>query len=131
MWILLNDGFLSVVDKSMRNNHLLVRSRCREHLLAVFPKADVRESFNTDYRFRADIPRAEVAQVIAERISDIDYKNFKDSVKDRPLHDAYMACWNVLGRLQKWGPYGQDRARRGQRDFFGTDRDPFGGNEFG
>lgn len=53
-----------------------------------------------DYRFRAELPRKLVATVIADQVECIDYPNFKDSVPDRELHDAYMAFWTVMHRLQ-------------------------------
>lgn len=120
MWIMLNDAFLSVVDKSKVRDCLLVRARRREHLLAAFPDADVRESLGTDYRFRADIPRQDIIEELTNRLHDLDYDNFKDSVKDDPLHDAYMGVWSVMGRLQKGGPYSRGD-RRGPSLF--DDRD--------
>jgi hypothetical protein len=116
MWLMLNDAFLSVVDKSNAPDCLLVRARRPEHLAAVFPNAEIRESFGTDYRFRADIDRREVAQIIASRIAGIDYDNFKNSVQDDALHTAYMGVWTVMGRLQKGGPYSRDVKRRKPMD---------------
>lgn len=105
MWLCLNDAFLSVVDKSTKSNCLLVRARRAGDIERVFPGSVVRESTNTDYRYRADILRSAVADAVAERIKSIDYDNFKDSVGDDELHNAYSSVWSVMGRLQPGGPY--------------------------
>lgn len=113
MWIMTNKAFLSVVDKSTQPGCLLVRARRREHLKAVFPDAKVRESFGTDYRYRADIPRSEVGAVIAKQIEGIDYTNFKDSVAERKYHDALMGVWHEMADLQPGGPYARRGGQRG------------------
>lgn len=105
MWLCLNDAFLSVVDKSTKQGCLLVRARRAGDIERVFPGAAVRESVNTDYRYRADVLRTAVADMLAERIKAIDYDNFKDSVADDELHNAYSSVWSVMGRLQPGGPY--------------------------
>jgi len=109
MWICFNNAFLSIVDKSNVPGCLLVRARRRQHLLAVFPNAKVNESFGTDYRFRADIPREEVARVVAAQVMAIKYSNFKNSVDDDRLHSAYNSVWATMGRLQPGGPYSRRR----------------------
>jgi len=104
MWVCLNDSFLSIVEdftSTSTPRELLVRSRISGHLEAVFPNTEVREDENSDYRFRSTIQRQVVADAIAKRVMSIDYTNFKDSVKSRPLHDAYMAFWTILHRLQE------------------------------
>ena len=42
----------------------------------------------------------EVALALAERVRGIGYPNFKDSVRERSRHDAYMDVWSVMAR---WG----------------------------
>ena len=111
MWVFLKHSFLSIVDKSSVDGCLMVRARRSGDIERVFPAADVRETPGNDYLFRADVPRKEVAARIAEYIMEIDAPNFKASVKDKPLHDAYMGVWSVMGRLQPGGPYGHGRGR--------------------
>jgi hypothetical protein len=112
MWVCLNNAFLSVVHKECAKNELLVRARCPGHIEAVFPDAKVTESTNTDYRYRAVIKRADVAEAIGAAVYGINYPNFKNSVKDDPLHRAYAAFWNVHARLQPTAPC-TGRAQRG------------------
>lgn len=126
MWLMLNTGFLSIVQPSDRDlaqfapagdDLLLVRARARGHIEAAFPAAEVLEVKGRDYLFRAFVPRAQVAAKAAELVTAIDYGNFKDSVPDRALHDAYADCWSVFYRYQRAEAHkphsGVLRARRG------------------
>lgn len=105
MWICLNKAFLSVVDKSTVADCLVVRARVAGHIESVFPDAKVETTPGVDYLFRADIPRKEVAAALSREVMGINYPNFKDSVTDRPLHDAYMRVWHVIANLQRIPPY--------------------------
>ena len=96
MWICLNNVFISVVSKGEDKNKLCVRARRREHLAALFPKARIIEDGGTDYQYRAFIGREEVARVIGEALKNIDYDNFKSSVKDTTLHNGYSNVWGIM-----------------------------------
>ena len=101
MWIIQNDAFFSIVDKANnRERDLVVRSRRAGDIPKVFGVEAVHSPHN-DYAFRAEIPRTSVAAVIARRITDIDYDNFKNSVDDRKLHDAYAKVWGDLFGLNE------------------------------
>ena len=100
MWIVMNDSFLSIVAHQDKPDTLLVRARKAGEIEAVFPEVETREGEGTDYRFRADISAGRVAEAVACRIESISYGNFKNSVKDRARHDAYMNVWETLWR---WG----------------------------
>jgi hypothetical protein len=93
MWIGLNDGWLSVVKNENDEETLLVRARKKEHLTNVFPHCDWFTDKNADYRYRAYIDRKEVAQQITERILNIEYPNFKASVKNSRLKAIYNDVW--------------------------------------
>jgi hypothetical protein len=106
MWVFLNNSFLSIVDPAPElppgaAPRLLVRARIKGDIEAVFPKAKVTCTPGRDYRFRALLPRAEVAAVIAEQVESLGYNNFKSSVPDRPRHDAYLGVWGVMHREQQ------------------------------
>lgn len=101
MWIALNDSFLSIVDKAKDKDFLVVRARRLGDIESVFPDAEVQIGGGTDYKYRALVPRREVAQEIAERIVDIRYSNFKSSVKDRARHDTYMKIWSAMYDFQR------------------------------
>ena len=84
MWIFLNDGFFSIVEDHAKPTHLLVRAR---------KKADIRHTFGSmtkvlhtpksDYPWRASLTRNRVQGIIMQRLGQIDYSNFKDSVPDK------------------------------------------------
>jgi hypothetical protein len=47
---------------------------------------------------------------LAAEVAAIDYGNFKGSVADDRLHDAYAAFWGIHARLQPTPPYSGRRA---------------------
>lgn len=78
-----------------------VRARKREHLATLFPDHDIHASKDTDYRFRVFVKKEAFAALIAKKAMEIDYGNFKDSVKDRRLHDLYADFWRLHWNYQK------------------------------
>jgi hypothetical protein len=100
MWIMLSDCFYSIVAKDCGPNELLIRARRKGDIEKCFPDAKVIMNTSGDYLYRAIAPRDEVATAIAAKIRDIDYPNFKDSVQDQALHDAYVAVWFEMAQLQ-------------------------------
>lgn len=109
MWIMLNDAFLSIVDPNgaysgghgPSGDTLLVRARIAGDIEAVFPRAKVTRTPDRDYLFRALVSRKDVCDALAERVCDLDYGNFKGSVRNRERHDAYAGVWGVMHRLQE------------------------------
>lgn len=101
MWICLNDAFLSIVVDQTHPGYLLVRARRRGEIEKVFPDSIVLRNVGSDYRYRAFIPRSQVALLLVERLEAIDYGNFKNSVRDADLHDAYYQIWRTMVRYQE------------------------------
>lgn len=104
MWIFLNNSFLSIVapdKKTRRDNRLLVRARAEGDIERVFPKAHVRVTPKADYRFRAWVTRHEVGLAMVKAVSEINYGNFKGSVKEQDRHDAYLSAWAAMNRFQE------------------------------
>lgn len=96
MWICLNNAFLSVTEDNNDPTRLMVRSRNPEHLRAVFgPGVKIIVTPERDYHYRTFIDRKEFAALMASKIEDIDYGNFKDSVEDKDLHDMYLDFWQT------------------------------------
>ncbi len=107
MWIMLNSGPVSVVAHNEKPSVLLVRARTREHLESALGSGlsdSIYELESADYRFRAEIERADWAARLADLTDGIDYGNFKDSVKDPGLHDQYVSIWKTL--VAAYGSYG-------------------------
>lgn len=100
MWLFFNDSFLSIVHKPGDGDWLTVRGRVPGDIESVFPGVEVVADAGTDYRFRARVPRDKVGRAVTERISALDYANFKNSVRDPHRHDAYAGVWQemLIGR---------------------------------
>ena len=110
MWLITPIGFFSIVRKpgDKETNTLTVRARVKGDLAALkqhwLPSlGPITESRHTDYRFRAQAPRAEVAAAMARMVEAIDYGNFKSEVGKRQgaaRAGLYHDVWDVLYRLQ-------------------------------
>jgi hypothetical protein len=107
MWIMTNFGAFSTTLRDPKivdvgdDRLLQVRARSAKHLRALknkyMPNASkiVRLTF-CDYEFRIYCTHAEWAAAVAHMVHDINYRNFKDTVVDDDLHDAYLRVWSVL-----------------------------------
>ena len=111
MWIAMNDSFVSIVQSRDCDSEVVVRARVREDLVALFPTWEslIIESEDSDYRFRLFMDKEAVSYVIRDRILDIDYDNFKNSIdhKTQPWrYRAYTRIWQTLYTVQeqKYGP---------------------------
>lgn len=104
-WICFNDAFLSIVEVQDDKSKLLVRARKEGHIEAVFPGATVEKTIGRDYLWRAKIKREDVAQAVSERLTNIDYGNFKNSVVDHKLHSVYGKIWGAMSTIQEIMPY--------------------------
>lgn len=105
MWICLNDCFFSIVSKECAADELMVRARRRGDIEKLWPKAEVSEYTRSDYQFRARIKKLDIAAALTTELGRVVYSNFKNSVKDKPLHDAYMSVWTAMSKLQPSPPY--------------------------
>lgn len=93
MWICLNDAFFSIVASDRDPALLNVRARRNGDIERRFPKAEIVRLPNTDYAYRAFLRRGEVAAFLVRHIAELDYANFKASVGDADLHQAYGRVW--------------------------------------
>jgi hypothetical protein len=107
MWVLLSDCFFSIVHKDCARDELLVRARRPGDIKKLWPEAAVKRSkgAGSDYLYRAVVKRADAKAAIAAELQAITYSNFKDSVDDDRLHDAYLHIWTELARLQPTAPF--------------------------
>lgn len=114
MWIALSDGFLSIVKPRPEDvpaiehdlhggNLLMVRARKEAHLTALFVGRRIYHWPDRDYPCRVFVDRKQLGAIIGVCVFSIDYGNFKDSVDDEELHDAYLAVWQVMLRYQHGG----------------------------
>lgn len=105
MWILIHDCFFSIVHKDCAADEHVVRARRKGDIEKLWPDAKVIKLTNADYLFRAVIKKADIIKALSTEIEDIEYDNFKNSVKDDRLHDAYATTWASLATLQPTRPY--------------------------
>jgi hypothetical protein len=107
MWVMLSNAFFSIVDKDCDFGELMVRARRPGDLEKVFPstRGKVQEFTTSDYHYRCAISRDEIKAVMCDQIDRIDYSNFKKTVKDDPLHRAYLRVWHAMADLQPQEPY--------------------------
>jgi hypothetical protein len=122
MWIMINDCFVSIVNKDCARDELMVRARRPGDIEKLFPNVVVTEYTASDYHYRAAIKRDAIAAALVSELGRVTYSNFKDSVVDRPLHDAYLQVWSAMARLQPKRPY-SGAGNRSTFDFgehFGT-----------
>lgn len=125
MWLMLNDAFLSFVSKDCKPSELLVRARRPGDIEKIFPNARVTEYDRSDYQFRAVVTRDAVKTALAGEVDRVVYNNFKNSVRDNPLHNAYNAVWSTMAKLQPKAPYSGLRGKTGSM-FFDDFLDDFG-----
>ncbi len=104
MWFSFNDGFLSVVADKNDPAKLLVRARRKQDLVnMVGLNADITQTPSRDYRWRAFVSREDFKVLVGKRIDDVDYTNFKNSVKDHDLHKLYLEFWHLHQAYQERG----------------------------
>ena len=101
MWVCFNDAFISAVESDTDPSILKVRARKREHLTTLFPGKKIYASKESDYAYRVFVGRKAFARLLINRVADIDYNNFKDSVVDDKLHDLYADFWTLHWRYQQ------------------------------
>lgn len=105
MWIMLSDCFFSIVRKDCARDELMVRARRPGDIEKLFPKAQVTEYTASDYHYRAAVKIDAIGAALVAELGRVTYSNFKDSVNDRPLHDAYLRVWTAMASLQPKRPY--------------------------
>ena len=96
MWIAHTKGWLSIVAHRDYPDMLLVRSRRPSHISSLFHDAEIYEDAWADYPYRADISRSEVANVLIDQASNIQYDNFKNHVNEKELSHALAKVWQRI-----------------------------------
>ena len=101
MWIQFNNAFLSIVENRDNKLELLVRARIKGDIEKIFPEADIFEDDSADYKYRAFISKAIVAEKLMLKVTEINYDNFKNSVKEIERKKVYGNIWAELRKFQK------------------------------
>lgn len=105
MWIFTPTAFVSIVAHRNKPGVLLVRARLKGDLERLFPGCKVQTTPNADYRFRAEIARGRVAELVREQLTVLDYDNVKNAIPERPpvhqlRHRAMNRVWGVMNDAQ-------------------------------
>jgi hypothetical protein len=107
MWIFMNDAMISIVEHRDDSDKVFVRARKRGDLQNVFGQdAEVIETADADYRFRIIVPKKTIAEIIFNRIINVDYDNFKNSVNEYDRSRAYHDVWEIMYGYQATSEYG-------------------------
>jgi hypothetical protein len=119
MWLFTQYGFFSVVCARDLTEHqagiddtmVMLRARKHKHLEAIrnrfaeLQACEVRETTNTDYRYRLIIPKALWQQIAGSLAAEIDYGNFKSRAHARSGDPAYVDAlhdvWAIMEKLQR------------------------------
>jgi hypothetical protein len=112
VWLLIPEGFYSVVQKKPGEAELCVRARDRCDLDRLRERympelGPTTETPGGDYRYRAWIGREALAEGLGAIGRDLAYTNFKSEVGRRDPERArlYGRVWSTLGSIQPGGPY--------------------------
>lgn len=110
MWLFTTRGFFSVTKSPTHPGMMQIRAREKADLVELLEHSSiaapriVTTPEPADYRFRIVVDRMELATIMQELISSIDYKNFKGAVHANPnqthKHTPYLRVWSVMKGLQ-------------------------------
>jgi hypothetical protein len=121
MWLFGSNQFLSIVQDPVNRDNLVVRARREGDIQTIFPFAVVRTLPGRDYQFRANLSRERVAEAMHKHVMEINYGNFKDSVRDHEYHNACSRVWGVMAGLQEIPPYSTTPRRKQTTMFLGNE----------
>ena len=112
MWLMLDTGFISIVEHQESPDWLLVRSRVKADITNVFgDDIEVETLPGADYLYRAIIDRDRVANTLWEKIWTLDYAShakdiaIKRSAPAVGRSAAYYATWTAMSKMQPIPPY--------------------------
>ena len=96
MWIFLNNGYFSIVENSNNPTQLIVRARFKHDLESTFGEhGEISETPEKNYRFRMILDRSVVSEILKQKIEEIDYGSFRNSINpsDQGRIEAYSKVW--------------------------------------
>lgn len=112
MWIQLNNCFFSIIEDDKNEMNVWVRARRKGDLEKFFNEIDklayqnyflgekewpeIIHTPKRDYLYRISLPKNMVAVILSRKVMEIDYHNFKASVADEELEEAYYNVWGAL-----------------------------------
>jgi hypothetical protein len=101
MWVFTNNAFVSIVAHRDKPGTLLVRGRFKGDVDRFLRRKCEIETPDADYRFRAESTFSDVARLIEIATCDINYPNFKDSMREPWRKRIAMSLWGILANAQR------------------------------
>jgi len=103
MWVFTKEGFYSVVCKDRGKDEVLIRTRCKDDLLNICSKLnvklDISKSENSDYLYETVCKKQLWAKYLSDYVFDLDYDNVKENIAilgDKARMDAYQTVWSTM-----------------------------------
>lgn len=100
MWVVTNKGFASIVAHRTEKNVFIIRARNPEVFGDFFNKKEIVSTTDSDYRFRVFASKGKMHRFLSYCAEQVDYDNFKNSIKDKDVKDMAMKIWNAAYTLQ-------------------------------
>lgn len=101
MWIFTTHGFISIVQHNSNPDEFQVKSRTPRPLQRFWPDSRIEVIEWADYRFRINILKEDVIDVIASILGRLDYTGFKkECEEDEEYHWTLVQTWGLLNELQ-------------------------------
>lgn len=101
MWIFTTHGFISIVQHNSNPDEFQVKSRTPRPLQHFWPDSRIEVIEWADYRFRINIHKKCVIDVIASILGCLDYTGFKkECEEDEEYHWTLVQTWGLLNELQ-------------------------------
>lgn len=107
MWIYTRGGFVSVRASAFDQGSVVLRFRTLRHADSFAHRCGIDTivtSDDSDYRYRFEVSRRTLADVLAKEVDGIDYPNFKASVEeadDENYVTALHRTWSIHHAMQK------------------------------
>ncbi len=104
MWIFEPNGFFSIVENRDNPEEVIIRARFKTDLENLSKKVTFRSSIiktlNADYHYRAFADKTIVANYLFNAALNIDYLNFKSTIKNANRHSLYLDVWDIMRKAQ-------------------------------
>lgn len=107
MWMMTKAGFFSISLHKDKPGHIMIRARTEKHLRALafmYPKEvedqDIVLTSEGDYHWRVTITQEAFSVLLGHVSEEVDYTNFKATVKEKHYKQFLLYCWQAGHGLQ-------------------------------
>ncbi len=97
MWLIINEGFLSIVKHRDKENTYIVRARKESHITDNFSEDKLYVLPKADYPYRVDVTTEELTDFLTKYVVErLDYSNFKGSLKTQEFKTFCLSLWRYI-----------------------------------